>query len=99
MKTPSPPSASVQPLRCVCTIPPFRSTDDERGGREGTGRETIRAMFSSAVEQLALLERREVSSRELVDTYAERIEAHTPSVNAVVALDADAARAEAAEVD
>jgi amidase len=56
-------------------------------------------MFSSAVEQLALLERREVSSRELVDAYAGRIEAHNPAVNAVVALDVDAARAEAAAVD
>jgi amidase len=55
--------------------------------------------FSSAVALLERLERRELSARELVDACAARIEARNTEVNAVVALDVERARAEAAAVD
>ncbi|HEX2850481.1 MAG TPA: amidase family protein, partial [Acidimicrobiales bacterium] len=42
---------------------------------------------------------RQVSARELLDHALDRIDALNPSVNAFVAVDADAARAAAAEVD
>jgi amidase len=45
------------------------------------------------------LRRRELSSRELVDVYLDRIDRHNPVLNAVVTLDAERARAEAAAAD
>jgi amidase len=45
------------------------------------------------------LRRRELSSRELVELYLERIERHNPALNAVVTLDVERARADAAAVD
>ena len=55
--------------------------------------------FLPAVDLLDLLRRREVSSRELLDLYLQRVEAHNPAINAIVTLDADRARARAAEAD
>jgi amidase len=55
--------------------------------------------FSSAVDLLGLLERKEVSARELLDHCLERVEAHDPAINAVVARDVEGARRTAAAVD
>ncbi len=53
----------------------------------------------SAVEQRRLLAERAISARELLDAHLARIEAVNGTVNAVVGLDADVARATAAAVD
>jgi amidase len=53
----------------------------------------------SATEQLAALDAGEVSSAELVELYLSRISTHNPSLNAVVTVDADAARRAATEAD
>ena len=53
----------------------------------------------SATELVALLAAGEVSSRELLDHFLDRVERAGPAVNAVVALDAERARARAAEAD
>jgi amidase len=55
--------------------------------------------FSSAIELLRRLESRELSSRELLDLYLSRIEAHDDELGIVVEQAADAARAAAAAVD
>jgi amidase len=52
-----------------------------------------------ATEQLAALDAGEVSSAELVELYLSRISSHNPSLNAIVTLDADAARRAATEAD
>ena len=52
-----------------------------------------------ATEQLAALDAREVSSAELVELYLSRISTHNPSLNAIVTVDADAARRAATEAD
>jgi amidase len=52
-----------------------------------------------AHELAAVVRRREISSRELLDHYLDRIAALNPALNAVVTLDADQARARAAELD
>lgn len=46
-----------------------------------------------------MLERREVSARELLDAHLERIDAINPSVNAIVAMDRDVAQITAASID
>ncbi len=53
----------------------------------------------SATELTGLLARRELSSTELVEEQLRRIEQHNPTLNAVVVLDADQARARAAAAD
>ena len=53
----------------------------------------------SATELVALLAAGDVSSRELLDLFLDRVERDGPAVNAVVALDAERARARAAEAD
>jgi amidase len=53
----------------------------------------------SATEQAAAIAAREISSRELLDLYVERIEALDDAVNAVVTLDVDRARAAADAAD
>jgi len=55
---------------------------------------------STTVEALAgQVSAREVSARELVEVALERIDADNPVLNAFVAVDAEAARAEAARID
>src|SRR6478672_6666113 len=46
-----------------------------------------------------MLRAREISARELLDAHLARIEQHNPSVNAIVTLDADGARAAADAAD
>ena len=55
--------------------------------------------FTPATEMVAMLRRREVSARELLDAHLERIEQVNPTVNAIVTLDVDGARAAADEAD
>ena len=52
-----------------------------------------------ATEQLAALDAKDVSSAELVELYLSRISAHNPSLNAIVTIDADAARRAATDAD
>ena len=53
----------------------------------------------SATEQLAALDTGQVSSAELVELYLSRISTHNPSLNAIVTVDADAARRAAIQAD
>jgi amidase len=55
--------------------------------------------YSNAVDLVARLRRREVSSRELLDELLDRIARLNPRINAVVTLDVERARAAAAEAD
>jgi amidase len=55
--------------------------------------------FRSATELIAALEAKEVSSRELLEHYLERIEALNPGLNAVVATDVERAKEDAAQAD
>jgi amidase len=52
-----------------------------------------------ATEQLAALDAKEISSAELVELYLSRINTHNPSLNAIVTVDADAARRAAKQAD
>jgi amidase len=52
-----------------------------------------------STDQLAALNAKEISSAELVDLYVSRIEKHNTPLNAIVTVDADAARRVAAEAD
>src|SRR4029078_8440001 len=52
-----------------------------------------------ATEQLAALDAREVSSAELVELYLSRMRVDNPSLNAIVTVDADAARRAATAAD
>jgi amidase len=55
--------------------------------------------FEPATRLAARLRRREIASRELLEEYLERIERLGPGLNAVVTVDAERARAEAAAAD
>ena len=55
--------------------------------------------FRSATEQAAAVRAKEISSVELLDCYLSRIEEFNPGLGAVVTLDVDRARREAAEAD
>ena len=55
--------------------------------------------FRSATELAAMIRRRELSSRELLELYLARIEKQNPRLNAVVTLDATGAREAAARAD
>jgi amidase len=55
--------------------------------------------FLPAVELLALLDQKELSSLELLDAYLDRVARHNPTVNAIVTLDAERARQRAEEAD
>lgn len=52
-----------------------------------------------AIELAAMIRSREVSSRELLDHYLERVERFNPQLNAVVTLDVERARRRASEAD
>jgi amidase len=54
---------------------------------------------SSATDLAAAIRAKEVSSRELLDTYLERVERLNPAINAVVTLDGERARAAATVAD
>lgn len=55
--------------------------------------------FLPAVELLELLADKQVSSRELLEVYLDRLARHHQALNAVVVLDADAARRRARDAD
>ena len=55
--------------------------------------------FAPAVELAAALRRRDISSRELLAIYVERLAQHGSAVNAVVALDLERASERAAAAD
>lgn len=55
--------------------------------------------FTPATELAAMLRRREVSARELLEAHLSRIERVNPELNAIVTLDAEGARAQAAAAD
>ena len=55
--------------------------------------------YKSAVELTSAIQRGEITSSELLNLYLERIERYNGAVNAVVAMDVDAARARAAQAD
>jgi amidase len=55
--------------------------------------------FRPATELSGMLRAREISARELLDAHLDRIEQHNPSVNAIVTLDVDGARAAADAAD
>lgn len=55
--------------------------------------------YSSAIEMLAALRAREVSARELLDLHLARIDEVNPQVNALVSIDPDRARDQAAAAD
>ena len=53
----------------------------------------------TAIEQLALLDARSVSARELLDAHLAQVERWNPVVNAIVTLDEDGARSKAMAID
>ncbi|MEO6881921.1 MAG: amidase family protein, partial [Mycobacteriaceae bacterium] len=55
--------------------------------------------FTPATELAAMVRRREVSARELLEAHLQRIDATNPGVNAIVTLDAEGARAQARAAD
>jgi amidase len=55
--------------------------------------------FLPATELAAMLRRRELSARELLDAHLDRIDRLNPAINAIVSLDVDGARREAVEAD
>ena len=56
-------------------------------------------LFKSATELTGAIRRGEITSLDLLNRYLDSIERNNDSINAVVALDVDAARARAAEAD
>jgi len=68
-----------------------------RSGRVGAVSEDL--WFTPATELAAMLRRREVSARELLEAQLSRIERVNPKINAIVTLDVDGARAQAAAAD
>ena len=51
--------------------------------------------YKPATELMALLDARELGSRELLDHFLDRVERHNPSINAIIWQDTDRARGEA----
>jgi amidase len=60
---------------------------------------TVEITTAPASELVRALRDREISSRELLEQYAERVEGINPALNAVVTTDLERARAEAAAAD
>src|SRR6266571_1995751 len=56
-------------------------------------------ILKPATELAALLRSRQISARELLDLYLQRIERYNPALNAVVTLDEERARGEAQRAD
>src|SRR4051812_34230990 len=56
-------------------------------------------VLASATELAAALSEREISSRELLESYLGRIERLNPAINAIVTLDAERALADAEAAD
>ncbi len=55
--------------------------------------------FRSAIELAAAIRAREISSRELLEYYLQRVERFNPTINAVVTLDVERARTRADAAD
>jgi amidase len=55
--------------------------------------------FQNATDLVAAIKAKELGSRELLDHLLQRVDEHNPSLNAIVTLDADRARAAAEEAD
>jgi amidase len=55
--------------------------------------------FKSATELASSIQRGEITSTELLNLYLDRIQQYNNDINAIVAMDVDAARARAAEAD
>ncbi len=55
--------------------------------------------FCSAVDLARMIHEGKISSRELLDLYLERIDTYNPQINAVVTMDAEAARIQAIKAD
>jgi amidase len=60
---------------------------------------TLPVALRSATEQAVLVRTKQASSRELLDSYLERVERLNPSINAVVTLDVERARIRARAAD
>ncbi|HEY7358827.1 MAG TPA: amidase family protein, partial [Ktedonobacterales bacterium] len=56
-------------------------------------------IFASATTLARAIREKQMSSREVVEAYLQRIEAINPTLNAVVQVRAEAARAEARQAD
>ena len=56
-------------------------------------------IFENAHEILAKIKRKEVSSQEVLESFLNQVEAVNPSINAIVALDAERALEKAKEAD
>ena len=69
---------------------------------KGTGKHTnniVPVYFKSAAELASSIQSREITSTELLNLYLDRIQQYNNDINAIVAMDVDAARARAAEAD
>lgn len=55
--------------------------------------------FKSAAELARMIQRREISARELLEHFIARMELHNPKINAIVAKDLDRARKRARQAD
>jgi amidase len=64
-----------------------------------TTRNVDSVYYKSAVELTSAIQRGEITSSELLNLYLKRIQRYNGAVNAVVAMDVDAARARAAQAD
>ena len=61
--------------------------------------EIVPVYLKSATELASSIQRGEITSTELLDLYLDRIQKYNNDINAIVAMDVDAARARAAEAD
>ena len=69
---------------------------------KGTGKHTndiVPVYFKSAAELASSIQSGEITSAELLNLYLDRIQQYNNDINAIVAMDVDAARARAAEAD
>jgi len=73
---------------CCCAAPTEKSS-----------RDTAPFHYQSATELVSTIQRGEITSTELLKIYLDRIERYNQDINAIVAMDVDAARTRAAEAD